>query len=404
MLRVGRVALLLVVFVLMAASTGAFLTPSTPRRTRQHHHRMLAGRDGKQTSRQGAILEGFAALAGITFIATAPAVATVPIFNAGGQSATKKTILITGANSGIGLDASKKLAAAGHEVFVACRTLAKAQEAASAAGAAGAFECDLTSLASVQNFCDKWGTRPIDVLCLNAGVAMNTADTAPKFTLEGFEETIGVNHFGHFLIAQKLLPNLEKSALAHPRLVVTASSVHDPSTPGGNVGPGATLGDLQGLTDFLEHGKRFEMVDGSPFSADKAYKDSKLCNVLFTEEISRRLMERKSKVRCNCFSPGLIPSTGLFRSQNPLFVGLFNFFALRVLGVATTIAEGGNCLVYMVEAPELEDKSAAFLATPPGKPKDLFSIQNISKEAADADKARRFWDLTEKLLAKVTKA
>ncbi len=302
------------------------------------------------------------------------------------------------------MDASKKLAAAGHEVFVACRTLAKAQEAASAAGAAGAFECDLKSLASVQKFCENWGTKPIDVLCLNAGVAMNTADTAPKFTLEGFEETIGVNHFGHFLIAQKLLPNLEKSALAHPRLVVTASSVHDPSTPGGNVGPGATLGNLQGLADFLEHGKRFEMVDGGPFSADKAYKDSKLCNVLFTEEISRRLMERKSKVRCNCFSPGLIPSTGLFRSQNPLFVGLFNFFALRVLGVATTIAEGGNCLVYMVEAPELEDKSAAFLATPPGKPKDLFSSQNISKEAADADKARRFWDLTERLLAKVTKA
>jgi len=309
-----------------------------------------------------------------------------------------------GANSGIGLDASRKLAAAGHEVFVACRTLAKAQEAATAAGAAGAFECDLTNLASVQKFCENWGTKPIDVLCLNAGVAMSTGDTAPKFTVEGFEETIGVNHFGHFLIAQKLLPNLEKSALAHPRLVVTASSVHDPSTPGGNVGPGATLGNLQGLADFLEQGRRFEMVDGAPYSADKAYKDSKLCNVLFTEEISRRLTDRKSKVRCNCFSPGLIPSTGLFRSQNPLFVGLFNFFALRVLGVATTIAEGGNCLVYMVESPDLEDKTASFLATPPGKPKDLFSSQKISEEAADVDKARRFWDLTEKLLAKVTKA
>ena len=87
-----------------------------------------------------------------------------------------------------------------------------------------------------------------------------------------------------------------------------------------------------------------------------------------------------------------------------MFVGIFNFFALRVLGVATTIAEGGNCLVYMVEAPELEDKSAAFLATPPGKPKDLFSSQKVSEEAADTDKARRFWDLSEKLLAKVTKA
>lgn len=131
--------------------------------------------------------------------------------------------------------------------------------------------------------------------------------------------------------------NLEKSALAHPRLVVTASSVHDPDTPGGNVGPGATLGELKGFVDLLEKGERFEMVDGQPYNADKAYKDSKLLNVLFTEEMARRLAARGSKVTCNCFSPGLIPSTGLFRSQNPLFVGLFNFIAVQVLGVGELV-------------------------------------------------------------------
>lgn len=129
--------------------------------------------------------------------------------------------------------------------------------------------------------------------------------------------------------------NLEKSSLTRPRLVVTASSVHDPDTPGGNVGPGATLGELKGLVDFLEAGKRFEMVDGAPYNPDKAYKDSKLLNVLFTEEMGRRLSAKKSKVTCNCFSPGLIPSTGLFRSQNPVFVALFNFIAVQVLGVGT---------------------------------------------------------------------
>lgn len=135
--------------------------------------------------------------------------------------------------------------------------------------------------------------------------------------------------------------NLEKSALAHPRLVVTASSVHDPDTPGGNVGPGATLGELKGFVDFLEKGERFEMVDGAPYNADKAYKDSKLLNVLFTEEMTRRLAARGSKVTCNCFSPGLIPSTGLFRSQNPLFVGLFNFIAVQVLGVGALVVLWG---------------------------------------------------------------
>ncbi len=92
----GRAALLLLVVVFTAVSTGAFLAPSTPSRTQQHHHRLLAGRDSKQTSRQGAILQGLAALAGVAFISTASAVATVPVLNAGGQSATKKTILITG--------------------------------------------------------------------------------------------------------------------------------------------------------------------------------------------------------------------------------------------------------------------------------------------------------------------
>lgn len=145
--------------------------------------------------------------------------------------------------------------------------------------------------------------------------------------------------------------------------MVTASSVHDPDTPGGNVGPGATLGELKGFVDFLDTGARFQMVDGAPYNPDKAYKDSKLCNVLFTEEMvravrgstgcvcwlcttvawltltpqtqGRRLAARGSKVTCNCFSPGLIPSTGLFRSQNPVFVALFNFIAVQVLGVGT---------------------------------------------------------------------
>jgi protochlorophyllide reductase len=197
--------------------------------------------------------------------------------------------------------------------------------------------------------------------------------------------------------------NLEKSSLKHPRLVVTASSVHDPDTPGGNVGPGATLGDLKGFVDFLEQGQRFAMVDGGAYDADKAYKDSKLLNVLFTEEMTRRLEGGRSRVTCNCFSPGLIPSTGLFRSQNPVFTKLFDFLAVQVLGVGTTPSVGGDTMVYMVESPELEETRGKFYATPPGKPRELFGAQQISKEAQDAAKAQRVWELSEKLLDKVLK-
>jgi NAD(P)-dependent dehydrogenase (short-subunit alcohol dehydrogenase family) len=89
-------------------------------------------------------------------------------------------------------------------------------------------------------------------------------------TADGFEETIGVNHLGHFLLAQLLLPTLSKSTRA--RLVITASPVHDPSSGGGDVGAPASLGDLAGLAA----GPGFTMVDGGPYDPDKAYKDSKV--------------------------------------------------------------------------------------------------------------------------------
>lgn len=69
----------------------------------------------------------------------------------------------------------------------ACRTLEKAEATAKATGAAGFYECDLSSLQSVQRFCDAWGAKPIDVLCLNAGVAMNTGDKTPKYVCAWLE-------------------------------------------------------------------------------------------------------------------------------------------------------------------------------------------------------------------------
>lgn len=81
--------------------------------------------------------------------------------------------------------------------------------------------------------------------------------------------TVGVNHFGHFYLNHLLTPQLARNG----KIVVTASSVHDPDSPGGAQGRKATLGDLQGLRT---KGKDCEMIDGTPFDADKAYKDSKV--------------------------------------------------------------------------------------------------------------------------------
>ncbi len=240
----------------------------------------------------------------------------------------RRSLLPRRANSGIGLNAASKLAMQGHKVFLACRTLAKAEAAAAQIKAAQPsadvvpMECDLASMASIRAFSDRWhslGER-LDVLVLNAGVQFSGAwrelnvrchPLLASFSLtytssrpsgerdvlrtsDGFEITVGTNHLGHFLLANLLLPDLN-AAGEGARIVVTASEVHDPASAGGSVGLGAHLGDLSGLAQ----GPAFTMVDGGAYDADKAYKDSKLCNMLFTRELSRRLEAAGSKVGHN---------------------------------------------------------------------------------------------------------
>jgi NAD(P)-dependent dehydrogenase (short-subunit alcohol dehydrogenase family) len=87
---------------------------------------------------------------------------------------------------------------------------------------------------------------------------------------------VGVNHFGHFYLNHLLTSQLARDG----KIVVTGSSVHDPDSPGGAQGVPATLGDLKGLQ---MEGKDCEMIDGTAFNADKAYKDSKVGTFVFEE-------------------------------------------------------------------------------------------------------------------------
>jgi protochlorophyllide reductase len=166
----------------------------------------------------------------------------------------------------------------------------------------------------------------------------------PTFTSDGFEATVGTNHIGHFLLIQSLISELEKSK--DGRVVIVGSGVHNPEEGGGNVGSKATLGDLSGFSDGFR--SPVSMVDGGAYDADKAYKDSKLCNVITALELSRRLKSKKFKTSSFVMNPGLIPTTGLFRSLNPIFVTVFAFLTRYIFRVAATEEEGGGRLAYMV--------------------------------------------------------
>lgn len=303
------------------------------------------------------------------------------------QNAKGKVAIITGATSGVGLEAARVLAANGADVYVTGRTLEKATTAVAdvattATGQVVPLELNLASLASVRSFVEQWKSsvrRPVDILACNAGLALGQDQTEPQFTEDGFEVTVGTNHLGHFLLVNLMEPSLSPTA----RVVVTASSVHNPAT--GDPGKQATLGDLSGL------GKG--MVDGSTFDAGKAYKDSKLCNVLFTLELARRLKKKGSGITANCFSPGLIPSKSFFRYQNQTFSSVFAFAAENLLKIAETPRFGGETLVFMAlhSGPQLPPGSSGrfFSAIPPGKHQFVEDIP--SEEARNEVEAAELW-------------
>ena len=275
------------------------------------------------------------------------------------------------------------------------------------------LECDLSDLSSIDTFVKNLsssGTTLFDAVCYNAGLARNVDATDVARTKQGFELTVGTNHLGHFYLHHKLMTSslINKDS---GRIVVTASSVHDPDSPGGAQGETATLGNLQGLENAVSSGtKQFDMVDGQPFNADKAYKDSKLCNVLFTRELQRRLdADSSNNIKVNSFTPGLIVGTGLFRDQNQLFTKVFDVAATKLLKVGETTSYGGGALEYMTLSTKVgQQKGGLYYYSEPGSGKygdeaygKQFDVSEVSKEALESDtngKAKRFWELSEKLV------
>ncbi|XP_023931511.1 retinol dehydrogenase 12-like [Lingula anatina] len=152
---------------------------------------------------------------------------------------SKKTIIITGANTGIGFEAARILCRSGdkYEVILACRSEEKAQAAVKAIKEESPnadvmfMKLDLASLDSVRQFVDNFLAtgKKLHVLCNNAGMATNFSDNVRHLTKDGFEMTMGTNHFGHFLLTNLLLDKLKSTAASdgEARIVVTSSGMHD---------------------------------------------------------------------------------------------------------------------------------------------------------------------------------
>ncbi|GMH98514.1 hypothetical protein TrVE_jg5834 [Triparma verrucosa] len=344
-----------------------------------------------------------AAAATLASILTVPNLADAEIPGIAGQS--PKTILITGASSGIGFDAVSRFVSLGHTVHVPCRNLEKSNSIkdrlfsmSELPGTCVTGVCDLSDLNSIQQYANslKSSNVKLDAVCLNAGLAPGISNKIARRTKQGFEETVGVNHFGHF----KLMGLLKQESLLtqNSRVTITASGVHDPDSPGGQQGSKATLGDLSGLES---QGRDCEMIDGGAYDPDKAYKDSKLCNVFF----ARELQKRNPNLMVNSFTPGLIVSTGLFRDQNPLFTKVFDVLATNVFKVGESVTWGGGALAYIALSDDIKT-FGGYYGSKPGSSKfgdsaygSAFSVDAVSKEVTEGEKKQqRLWELSEKLI------
>lgn len=276
---------------------------------------------------------------------------------------TGKRIVVTGANSGIGLVAAREFAHHGAEVTLACRNVVEGDKAAADIGhGARAEHLDLASQESVRAFAEGW-TGPLAVLVNNAGVM-----TPPRYreTEDGHELQFGTNHLGHFALTGRMLPALLEGS---GRVVTVASIAH--------------------------HNGTDSVLDGNPaatYKPEPCYGNSKLANVLFARELHRRATEANANLTSTACHPG-ISATGLV--EDPHGMGA-NWFIRKAAPYFMPVlfqsaAAGANPTLYAATAAEPGSYTGPQRL---GESRGKIGPAKLSHFARDQDLARRLWDLS----------
>ncbi len=324
------------------------------------------------------------------------------------------TIFITGGSSGIGYQAVLKLISLGHNIILPCKNIHRANQVLtkifnqfpvglSKKGEIYTPIMDLSDLKSIESLCAELKKKfvNIDVLILNAGLQY-TGSKTPRMSSQGIELTFAVNHLAHFYLTQQILPLIDKKN--NPKIIITSSEVHNPKSGGGKVGAKASLGNLQGLRS----GAGFEMIDGNKFNADKSYKDSKLCNILFARKLSNHLISKKLSIPVIAWAPGLVVSRdnqGFFRysrKYNQLGQILFAFLARDVLRLTTSNQNAGLLLSNLACLSKYRKLGFNYYSNKIiSSGKFIFEKTDISNDAQREDLSDNLWELSKSLIDKI---
>ncbi len=280
---------------------------------------------------------------------------------------SQKIALITGANSGMGKATATAFANMGMNVIMLCRNKERGETAlrevlAQSRGNVSLMLCDLADMEDSKRFCNEFKDKysKLDILVCNAGVI--TLDR--RETKDGLELQFGVNHIGHFLLTINLLPLIQTAGSA--RIVLVGSGAHK-----------------IGKIDF----NNIPLIKG--YSVFSAYGRAKLCNLLFTKELARRL---GNSATVNCVHPGAVATNmGVDRDTGfgkTIMKILKTFFRTPEQGAATAIA--------VATSEELSGITGEYFYN--GK------MHKSSKRSYDKELARKLWEVSEEIVSNLHKS
>ena len=312
--------------------------------------------------------------------------------------------IITGASSGVGLYAAKALLARNWRLILAVRDPQKMELAAQAnqfdASQYEIWQLDLGDLDSVRAFVKRFNDRgqKLNALLCNAATYLPLLKE-PARSPQGFEISVATNYFGHYALSRMLLENLVQTAKAngHARLITLGTVTANSEEFGGKVpipAP-ADIGALEGLMAGFK--APIAMINGKPFKPGKAYKDSKLCNMVMNRELQKRY-HASTGVIFNTLYPGCVAETALFRDTPPLFQKIFPWFQKNITKGFVSQELAGDRVAQVVADPHFTQSGVHWSwGNRNSAIREPFA-QELSMKAKSEKLSKDLWEVTAKLV------
>lgn len=321
------------------------------------------------------------------------------------NSTTNQSLaIVTGASSGVGLYAAKALLSRNWRLILAVRDPNKMESVAQDLGFnSSQFEIwhlDLGNLDSVRAFAQRFieTGQKLNALLCNAATYLPLLKE-PARSPQGFEISVATNYFGHYVLSRMLLANLIQTAKAneHARLITLGTVTANSEEFGGKVpipAP-ADIGTLEGLMAGFK--APIAMINGKSFKPGKAYKDSKLCNMVMNRELQKRY-HASTGVIFNTLYPGCVAETALFRDTPPFFQKIFPWFQKNITKGYVSQDLAGERVAQVVADPRFTQSGVHWSwGNRNSAIREPFA-QELSMKAKSEKLSKDLWEITAKLV------